>query len=105
MQTTETHGNEHPMERCKAIEIEAQKAELNELGVQHLFLSGSTARAAARADSDIIRFSTMSSAGCGLFPLMDIKARASHVLGREVAITARDWALRQQIEATAIPIF
>jgi predicted nucleotidyltransferase len=45
------------MDRTEAItKLRAHEAELKQLGVQHLYLFGSTARGDARADSDVDLF-------------------------------------------------
>jgi len=97
------------MERDKAIaRLKEHEAELKQLGVQHLYLFGSTARGEARADSDVDLFFDYEKGKLGLFQLMDVKERASSILGRKADIMTRDSlhkTLRRRIEAAAVPVF
>jgi uncharacterized protein len=97
------------MERDEAIErLRQHEAELKRLGVKHLYLFGSTASGEARADSDVDLFFDYEKGTLGLFQLMDVKERASHILGRKADIMTRDSlhkTLRQRIEAAAVPVF
>lgn len=97
------------MERDKAIErLKLHEAELKGLGVKHLYLFGSIARGDARPDSDVDLFFDYEKGELGLFQLMDVKERASDILGRKADITTRDSlhkTLRRRIEAAAVPIF
>ncbi len=69
------------MERDKAIaRLKEHEAELKQLGVQHLYLFGSTASGEARADSDVDLFFDYEKGKLGLFQLMDVKERASSIL-------------------------
>jgi predicted nucleotidyltransferase len=82
--------------------------ELRRLGVQHLYLFGSTARGDARADSDIDLFFDYERGKLGLFELMDIKEQACRILGRKTDIMTRDSlhkVLRAGIEASALQVF
>jgi predicted nucleotidyltransferase len=97
------------MQRAAAIaRLKAHEAELKQLGVQHLFLFGSTARDEAREDSDVDLFFDYERGKLGLFQLMDVKERTSEILGRKADIITRDSLhkmLRSQIEAAAVPVF
>jgi len=97
------------MERDQAIErLKQHEAELKKLGVQHLYLFGSTASGEAQPDSDVDLFFDYEKGALGLFQLMEVKERASHILGRKADIMTRDSlhkTLRRRIEATAVPIF
>lgn len=97
------------MERDEAIErLRQHEAELKQLGVKHLYLFGSTASGEARADSDVDLFFDYEKGKLGLFQLMDVKERASSILGRNADIMTRDSlhkTLRRRIEAAAVPIF
>jgi uncharacterized protein len=97
------------MERDTAIAtLRAHEAELKRLGVQHLFLFGSTARGDARPDSDVDLFFDYPRGKFGLYELMDVKEAAARILGRQTDIMTRDSihkALRQRIEAEAVPVF
>jgi predicted nucleotidyltransferase len=97
------------MDRSEAIaKLRAHEAELKSLGVQHLYLFGSTARGEAREDSDVDLFFDYEKGKLGLFELMDVKERASSILGRNADVMTRDSLhklLRKQIEASAVPVF
>ncbi len=95
--------NAMPMERDEAIaRLKRHETELKRLGVEHLYLFGSTARGDASPDSDVdLRFDYDQGA-LGLFQLMDVKERASTILGRKADIMTRDSLhklLRERIEA------
>jgi len=97
------------MERSEAIaRLREHEAELKKLGVEHLYLFGSTARGEAREDSDVDLFFDYERGRFGLFDLMDVKERASGILGRKADIMTRDSlhkTLRRRIEATAVRVF
>jgi predicted nucleotidyltransferase len=70
------------MERDVAItRLREHEAELKRLGVQHLWLFGSTARGEARDDSDVDLFFDHEKGKLSLFGLMDVKKRASQIRG------------------------
>src|ERR1700735_1220629 len=88
--------------------LKAHEAELKQLGVQHLFLFGSTARGDAREDSDVDLFFDHERGKLVLFQLMDVKERAAEILGRKTDIMTRDSiprVLRERIEAAALQVF
>jgi predicted nucleotidyltransferase len=88
--------------------LKQHEAELRDLGVQHLYLFGSTLRGAAREDSDVDLFFDYEKGKLGLFQLMDIKERTSNILGRKADIMTRDSlhkVLRRRIEASALQVF
>jgi len=97
------------MKRDEAIEkLRLHEAELKQLGVQHLYLFGSTARGEAGTDSDVDLFFDYKKGALGLFQLMDVKERAAEILGCKTDIMTRDSlhkTLRQRIEATSVPVF
>lgn len=97
------------MERENAISaLKAHEAELRQLGVEHLYLLGSTARGEAREESDIDLFFDYAKGKFGLFELMGVKERASSILGQKADIMTRDSlhkTLRAQIESAAIRLF
>ena len=97
------------MERDEVIsKLKQHEAYLRCLGVERLYLFGSTARAKARADSDVDLFFDYEKGKLGLFELMDIKEQTSRILGSRADITTRDGlhrVLRQQIEASAVQVF
>ena len=97
------------MQRDEAItRLKRHEAELRRLGVEHLYLFGSTARGEAREDSDVDLFFDYERGKFGLFELMDVKERASRILGRKADIMTRDSlhkVLRRRIEASALQVF
>ena len=97
------------MERREAIvKLKKHEAELRALGVNHLYLFGSTARDEARTDSDIDLFFDHERGRLGLYELIDVKERAASILGRPVDIMTRASlhpALRKRIEDSAVLVF
>ncbi len=97
------------MDRDAAIaKLKAHEAELKRLGVEHLYLFGSTARGDAGEESDVDLFFDYERGKLGLFELIDVKELASGILGRKADIMTRDSlhrTLRQRIEATAMRVF
>lgn len=88
--------------------LQAHESELKRLGVEHLYLFGSTARGEAEDDSDVDLFFDYPKARFGLFELMDVKERTAAILGCKTDIMTRDSlhkTLRQCIEAGAVRIF
>ena len=88
--------------------LRQHEADLKRLGVEHLYLFGSMARGEAKDDSDIDLFFDYEKGKLGLFELMDVKAFAARILGRETDVMTRDSlhkTLRQTIEATALRVF
>lgn len=97
------------MDRDTAIaRLKAHEAELRRLGVEHLYLFGSTARGEAREDSDVDLFFDYQRGTFGLFDLMDVQERTSGILGRKADVMTRDSlhkTLRQRIEASAVQVY
>lgn len=97
------------MRRTEAIaRLREHEAELRRLGVQHLYLFGSTAHDEARDDSDINLFFDYEKGKLGLYELIDVKEAATRILGCKTDIMTRDSIhkiLRQRIEANAVPLF
>ena len=97
------------MKRDEAISrLQQHEADLKRLGVEHLYLFGSTVRDEAKGDSDIDLFFDYEKGKLGLFELMDVKEYAASILGRKTDIMTRDSLhrmLRGAIEATAIRVF
>jgi uncharacterized protein len=97
------------MERDAAItKLRAHEAELRQLGVEHLYLFGSTARGEAREDSDLDLFFDHPEGSLGLYQLMDVKDTAARILGRKTDIMTRRSlhpVLRERIEASALQVF
>ncbi len=97
------------MERGEAINVlRRHEAELKRLGVERLYIFGSTARGEARDRSDVDLFFDYEKGKLGLFELMDVKAYAASILGCKTDIMTRDSlhkTLREAIEATAVRVF
>ena len=97
------------MKRDEAISLLQQhEAELKRLGVEHLYMFGSTARGEAKDDSDVDLFFDYEKRKLGLFELMDVKEYAAGILGRKADIMTRDSlhkVLREKIESTAVRVF
>jgi predicted nucleotidyltransferase len=88
--------------------LRQHEAELRGLGVEHLYLFGSTAREETTARSDIDLFFDYQKGKLGLFQLMEIQEQASRILGVKTDITTRDGLhklLRHRIEASAVQVF
>jgi len=85
------------MERNGGIsKLRAHEADLRRLGVERLFLFGSTARSETRKDSDVDLFQ------------MNVKDLARRILDRSTDIMTRASlhpVLRKRIEATAFRVF
>jgi len=97
------------MNREAAIDaLKTHEAMLKGLGVQHLYLFGSTAAGQAREDSDVDLFFDYQKGTFSLFDLMEVRDRASDILGCKADMSTRDSlhkTLRPGIEATAVEIF
>ena len=97
------------MTREEAIRrLKDNQAQLKELGVEHLYLFGSTARDEAGEESDIDLFFDHPEASLGLYQLIDLREAAARILGRKADIMSRRSlhpALKQRIEATALQVF
>ena len=97
------------MKRDEAIgRLEAHAADLKQLGVEHLYMFGSTALDEAREESDIDLFFDYQKGKLGVFELMDVKEAAAQILGQPADIMTRDSlhrTLRQNIEASALQVF
>jgi predicted nucleotidyltransferase len=81
---------------------------LKQLGVEHLYLFGSTARDEAHDDSDVDLFFDHLEGSLGLFELMDVKDAAERILGPKTDIMTRrslHRILRPKIEASAQQVF
>jgi predicted nucleotidyltransferase len=97
------------MQRGEVIaKLKQHEADLRRLGVEHLYLFGSTARDEAREDSDVDLFFDYERGKLGLLELMDVKEETSRILGRKADIMTRDSlhrVLRSRIEASALQVF
>ena len=88
--------------------LKQNEPELRRLGIEHLYLFGSTARGEARDDSDVDLFFDHPEASLGLYELLDVKDAAARILGRKADIVTRRSlhpALRARIEASALLVF
>jgi hypothetical protein len=97
------------VERIEAIgRLKRHEADLKRLGVEHLFMFGSTARGEAKDDSDIDLFFDHPRGSIGLFELMDIKDVAARILECKTDIMTRrslHHVLRERIEKSALQVF
>ncbi|HET8997912.1 MAG TPA: nucleotidyltransferase domain-containing protein [Acetobacteraceae bacterium] len=97
------------MDRSEAISrLQAHEAELRTLGVQHLYLFGSTARGQARPNSDVDLFFDHPLGAIGLYDLLDVQRAASRILGCKADVMTRrslHRVLRQDIESSALQVF
>ena len=97
------------MQRDEAItKLKEHEAELRRLGIEHLYLFGSTARGEAHADSDVDLFFDHPEGSLGLYELMDVKDAAARILGCKADIMTRrslHRVLRERIEASALQVF
>jgi predicted nucleotidyltransferase len=97
------------MKRDEAISrLKEHEAELKRLGVERLYVFGSTVRGEANEESDVDLFFDYEKGKLGVFELMDVKEYAASILGRRADIMTRDSlhkTLRRQIEETAIRVF
>ena len=97
------------MKRDEAISrLTQHEADLKRLGVEHLYMFGSTARGEAKEDSDVDLFFDHPVGSIGLYELMDVKEAASRILGRKADIMTRrslHRVLRDRIEASALQVF
>src|SRR5271167_1074035 len=97
------------MNRDEAISrLRQHETDLRKLGVEGLYLFGSTAREEASDGSDVDLFFDYQKGKLGLFELMDVKAYAADILGRKTDIMTRDSLhkmLRPEIEASAVRVF
>jgi predicted nucleotidyltransferase len=84
------------------------EADLRGMGLQSLYVFGSTARGEQNPDSDVDLFFDYQQGTLGLFQLMDIRDAASRMLGCKADIMTRgsiDRLVRRAAEAEAIAVF
>jgi uncharacterized protein len=97
------------MQRDEAItKLKEHETELRQLGIEHLYLFGSTARGEAREDSDVDLFFDHPEGSLGLYQWIDVKDTAARILGRKTDIMTRRSlhpVLRARIEASALQVF
>jgi predicted nucleotidyltransferase len=88
--------------------LRAHEAEYKQLGADHLFVFGSTARDEAGDDSDVDLLFDHPEGSLGLFGLMEVKEGASRILGHPSDIMTRrslHRVVRRVIEASARRLF
>lgn len=97
------------MRRDEAIRrLRTRQADLERLGVQHLYLFGSTARDEAKPESDVDLFFDHPEGSLGLLQLLKIKDATADILGHKAdVITRRSLhpVLKARIEASALQVF
>ncbi len=97
------------MDRGEAMaRLKQHEAELKQLGIEHLYLFGSTARGEARPDSDVDLFFDHPEGSIGLYELMDVREAAARILGCKADIMTRrslHRVLRKRIEESALQVF
>ncbi len=97
------------MDRAAAVaKLKADEAELKQLGIQQLYLFGSTLAGTARENSDADLLLDYERGTFGLMHLVDVQERVTDILGRHADITTRDSLhrlLRPTIEAAALRVF
>ena len=97
------------MNRDEAISrLKQHEADLKRLGVEHLYMFGSTARGDAQEDSDVDLFFDHEKGKLGLYELMDVKEQAASILGCKTDIMTRNSLhprLKERIEKSAVLVF
>lgn len=96
-------GRDEAIARLKSAEDELKK-----VGVQHVYLFGSTARDEAGQESDVDLFFDHDPGAIGLYELMDVKALTADILGQPTDMIPRGGLhrmLRAEIETSAVQIF
>jgi predicted nucleotidyltransferase len=97
------------MQRAEAIQrLKDHEADFKKIGVQTLYLFGSTAREEAGPESDVDLFFEYERGKFGLFDLMTVKEEASRILGCKTDIMTRDSInkyVRPYAEEDAVRVF
>lgn len=97
------------MRRDEAIaRLKEHEAELKQLGVEHLYLFGSTARDEAGEESDVDLFFDHPEGSLGLFALLEVREFATDILGCKADMMTRRSLhpyLRASIEDSALQVF
>ena len=97
------------MTRQEAIRrLQEHQGELKRLGVERLYLFGSIAEGEGGSESDVDLFFDHQKGRLGLYELLDLKERASTILGRRADIMTRESlhpTLRRRIEEAAVLVF
>ncbi len=88
--------------------LRAHQADLERLGVGHLYLFGSVARDEAGVDSDVDMFFDYADPAFSLIELVDVQAYLHQALGRPADVMTRASlhpVLRAGIEQSALQVF
>ena len=88
--------------------MQQHEADLKKLGVERLYLFGSTARGDAGDASDVDLFFDYQKGKLGVFELMDVKEFATSVLGAQADVMSRDSIHRmihESVETSALRVF
>jgi predicted nucleotidyltransferase len=94
------------MKRDEAISrLQQHEADLKRLGVEHLYMFGSTARDEAGDDSDVDLFLDHEKGKLGPFELIDVKERAASILTDIMTCNSLHPRLRKRIEEAAVLFF
>jgi predicted nucleotidyltransferase len=97
------------MGRDEAIaKLKAHEAELKAMGVEHLYLFGSTLRGEAREDSDVDLFFDHPLGSLDLIQYIQIKDRTSAILGCKADVMSRrsiHRLIKRKVEAAAEQVF
>ena len=97
------------MKREEAISrLQQHEEELKGLGVEHLYMFGSTVRGEATEYSDVDLFFDHEKGKLGLYELMDVKERTASILCIKADIMTRNSLhprLRRRIEESAVLVF
>src|SRR5271167_3180171 len=97
------------MDRGEAMaRLKEHEVELKQLGIEHLYLFGSTARGESRPDSDVDLFFDHPEGSIGLYELMDVREAVARILGCKADIITRrslHKVLQERIEASAVQVF
>ena len=97
------------MKRDDAIHVLQQhQREIHALGVDHLYLFGSTVRDEAKEESDIDLFFDYSNPKFSLFDVMAVQEKLSEILQKKTDVASRSSLhpiLKASIEQSAVQVF
>lgn len=88
--------------------LRRHEAELKNLGLERLYLFGSTARGEATGRSDVDLFFEYEKGTLGLYELIGIEEAASALLGCKADVMPREGLsryIRPAVEASAVQVF
>ena len=89
-------------------QVRRHEADLRRLGVEHLYMFGSTARGEANEGSDIDLFFDHEKGKIGVCELMGVKERTAGILGANADVMTRNRLhprLKKRIEEAAVFVF